>query len=97
MIWMTVDMVSIVIGKGGSQIKQLQERTHTEIFISTIKYEKGALRSAQVKGNSPPNLVGKTRDIVDALKKMYGLIEERAPYALLNARTKEVVIKSQQR
>ena len=28
---------------------------------------------------------------MDALKKMYGLIEERAPYALQNARTKDIV------
>ncbi len=46
-----LDMVSIMIGKRGSQIKQLQEQTRTEIFISSMKYQTGALRSAQVKGN----------------------------------------------
>lgn len=35
----------------GSQIKQLQERYRTEIFISSTKLERGTLRSAQIKGN----------------------------------------------
>ena len=47
---MSLDMVSIVIGKKGKQIKELQERTRTEIFISSLKYQMGTLRSAQVKG-----------------------------------------------
>jgi hypothetical protein len=43
-------MVSIVIGRGGTQIKRLQTKTRTEVFISSAKREQGAQRSVQVKG-----------------------------------------------
>jgi predicted butyrate kinase (DUF1464 family) len=45
-----IDMVSIVIGRGGSQIKQLQERTRTDIYIDSYKAEKSVSRCARITG-----------------------------------------------
>ena len=45
-------MVSIVIGRNGTQIKRLQAKTRTEVFISSAKREQGTQRCAQVKGKN---------------------------------------------
>ncbi len=49
-------MVSIVIGRGGNQIKHLQAKTQTDVFIDSNKTEKGETRAAQITGLSsfPP-------------------------------------------
>jgi len=43
-------MVSIVIGRGGNQIKQLQERTRTDIYIDSYKADKSVFRCARITG-----------------------------------------------
>lgn len=43
-------MVSIVIGKGGYKIKQLQTRTNTTIYIDSHKASESAWSCARITG-----------------------------------------------
>jgi len=43
-------MVSIVIGRGGNQIKHLQTKTQTDIYIDANKTDRGQARCAQITG-----------------------------------------------
>lgn len=55
-------MVSIVIGRGGNQIKQLQSRTYTEVFVSSAKLARGTMRSAQIKGECTATFLPHRKD-----------------------------------
>eukprot|EP00826_Nyctotherus_ovalis_P014983 TRINITY_DN14221_c0_g1_i4.p2 TRINITY_DN14221_c0_g1~~TRINITY_DN14221_c0_g1_i4.p2 ORF type:complete len:114 (+),score=21.69 TRINITY_DN14221_c0_g1_i4:454-795(+) len=79
-----VDMVSIVIGKGGFMIKQLQSRTRTSIYIESYKASESAWSCAQI--------TGEMRDIAEAVKLIYKIIEGKSSFAAFNAKVKAAVL-----
>lgn len=86
-----VDMVSIVIGRGGNQIRQLQAKTCTDVYIDSNKMDGGVLHCVQITGSSISTLIGKNEDVAEACRRIYELIETRAVYAQANERAKEAV------
>lgn len=79
-----IDMVSIVIGKGGFMIKQLQSRTHTTIYIESYKAGESAWSCAHI--------TGELRDIAEAVKQIYKVIESKSSFAAFNAKVKAAVL-----
>ena len=51
-----IDMVSIVIGRAGSQIKRLQTTTKTMIYIESYKTDKSLWRHTRIAGRINRNV-----------------------------------------
>ena len=83
-------MVSIVIGTGGKQIKQIQERTRTNIYIDFYKLEENSFRSAKITGNII-QILGRMNDVAEGCRKIYELIELRSNYASTKIKVKNFV------
>jgi predicted PilT family ATPase len=79
----TIDMVSIVIGKGGLEIKQLQSKTHTNIYIESYKAKESIWSCAKI--------TGEIKDIAEATKLLYETMESKSSHPSFNPKAKAAV------
>jgi hypothetical protein len=77
-------MVSILIGKGGCNIKQLQSKTHTTIYIEAYRTGDNIWNNAQV--------TGEIKNIAEVTKLLYEIIESKFSFIISNAQTIAAVI-----